>query len=227
MAKNKGKNKVFNIVSTVVFAVAVAILTYLALPLAKNFTDTVAMQEYVQSLGAIGAVVLFFLQVAQVVIAIIPGEVVEFLSGTLYGWFGGLLLDLLGIAAGQCIVFYLVRTLGRGFAERVAGSEKLKKYKFLQDEKRLKKLVFTLFFIPGTPKDTITYVVPLTKLKFKEFMLISLVARIPSVVTSTIAGDSLISGGIFTTIVIYLTVGLVSLLGVLFYSRWEKKHSEE
>lgn len=227
MSAKKGDNKIFNIVSIVVFLAAAVILTLVALPVLKHFNDAEAMSEYVQSLGVGGIVVMFFVQVAQIVVAFIPGEIVEFLSGTLYGWFWGLLFALAGVAVGETVVFCMVRILGKSFVEKVAGSEKLKKYKFLQDEKKLRRIIFVLFFIPGTPKDAITYIVPLTKIDLKSFLAISIVARIPSVVTSTIAGDSLVNGGIWTTLLIYAAIGVMSGLGILFYRHWERKHGEE
>lgn len=224
---NKQNNKIFNIVSAVVFILAIAILTAVALPLIKNYDNPDAFKAYIESLGPWGIVMMFFVQIAQIVVALIPGEVVEFLAGTLYGWLGGLLFCLIGIAVGQAIIFTMVRILGRSFVEKVAGSDKLNKYKFLQDEKKLKRIIFILFFIPGTPKDAITYIVPLTKINLRSFLLLTIPARIPSIITSTMAGGALVSSGIETTVVIYLVIGAISLCGALFYKWWEKKHSEE
>ncbi len=224
---NKQNNKIFNIVSAVVFILAIAILMAVALPLIKNYDNPDAFKAYIESLGPWGIVMMFFVQIAQIVVALIPGEVVEFLAGTLYGWLGGLLFCLIGIAVGQAIIFTMVRILGRSFVEKVAGSDKLNKYKFLQDEKKLKRIIFILFFIPGTPKDAITYIVPLTKINLRSFLLLTIPARIPSIITSTMAGDALVSSGIETTVVIYLVIGAISLCGALFYKWWEKKHSEE
>lgn len=223
MAKKKD-SKIFNIVSAVVFIVSIAILTFVAMPLIKNYNNPDAFKEYIDSLGPWGIVMMFFVQIAQIVVALIPGEVVEFLAGTLYGWLGGLVFCLAGIAIGQSIIFITVRILGRAFVEKVAGSDKLNKYKFLQDEKKLKRIIFILFFIPGTPKDVITYIVPLTKIDLRSFLLLTLVARIPSIVTSTLAGDALVNSGIETTVIIYLVIGALSLCGVLGYKWWEKKH---
>ena len=44
---------------------------------------------------------------------------------------------------------------------------------------------FLLYFIPGTPKDMFTWLVCLTDENVFMFLLITAVARIPSIVTST------------------------------------------
>lgn len=227
MAKKQSNNRIFNIVSIMVFVVAIAMLTAVALPLIKHYDNPDAFKAYIESLGPWGIVMMFFVQIAQIVVALIPGEVVEFLAGTLYGWLGGLAFCLVGIAVGQILIFTAVRILGKNFVEKVAGSDKLNKYKFLKDEKKLKRIIFVLFFIPGTPKDALTYIVPLTKISLRSFLGLSLLARIPSVVTSTLAGDALVNSGIKTTVIIYFIIGVISLCGMLFYKWWETKHSED
>ena len=52
-------------------------------------------------------------------------------------------------------------------------------------------LTFVLMTIPGTPKDLLTYFVGLTDMKLGTFLLISLVGRLPSVLSSTVGGHLL------------------------------------
>jgi len=128
---------------------------------------------------------------------------------------------------GQSIIFCVVKALGKDFVEKAAGSDALKKFKFLQDEKKLKTLIFILFFIPGTPKDLITYVVPLTKIKLKEFLVISLIARTPSVISSTYAGSAYSDHQFIHMAVAYGVIIVVSAIGILIYKKIEKRRLEK
>ena len=78
--------------------------------------------------------------------------------------------------------------------------------------------MFILFLIPGTPKDLLTYFVGLTDIRFATFMAISLVARIPSVLTSTIGGDLLGKGEIWGAVWLYGITAVVSLGGIIAYN---------
>ena len=69
--------------------------------------------------------------------------------------------------------------------------EKIDKLRFLRDQKRLTRIAFLLFLIPGTPKDIMTYCVGLTNMKLSTWMVICTLARIPSILTSTLGGDAL------------------------------------
>ena len=83
------------------------------------------------------------------------------------------------------------------------------------------------FFIPGTPKDLLTYFVGLTEIKLGTFLAISMVARIPSVVTSTFGGHLLGEGKYITAVVVYAVTAFVSLLGLLGYNAWMKKRKTQ
>ena len=150
------------------------------------------------------------------------GEVVEFMAGCMYGWLGGLLLCLVGVAVGQTIIFGLVKWLGKDFVEAAAGSKAMDKLKFLKDEKKLRLIIFFLFFIPGTPKDMITYIVPFTKIKLRDFIVPTLIARIPSIVSSTYAGEALVENDYKTLIIAYGAILIVSLIGIGIYKIYEK-----
>ena len=148
------------------------------------------LQEQVAGMGVWAVLALLGIQILQIVIAIIPGEPIELAAGAMYGAFGGLALCLLGCLAGSAAVFLVVRKKGRAAFERTSLGRQLREYRFLQDEARLEGIVFLLYFIPGTPKDILIYVCGLSPLPLGRFLLLSMLASIPSVITSTWAGAS-------------------------------------
>lgn len=216
------KNR-FKIISIIVFLVAMVLLTIVAIPLIKTHKNPAEFQAFVEGYGRWSMFIMLFLQIAQVIVAFIPGEAVEFVAGTLYGWFGGWAFCSVGILIGQALIFQLVRVLGKDFAEKVAGSDKIKRFKFLENERKLKTIIFILFFIPGTPKDLLTYVAPLTKISLRDFLIITTVARIPSVISSTYAGSAFSDRNYLLLAAVYAVVGIVSLAGALIYHKWEEK----
>ena len=214
------KNDKYKLVVGILLAIGVVILCLLLMPVLKTVNDPEKFKAYVDSFGIGGFAMLFVVQILQVVVALIPGEVVEFFAGSVYGWFGGMLFCLAGIAVGEAAVFSAVRFFGKSLAEKVAGNKTLNKFKFLQNEKRLKTVIFILFCIPGTPKDLLTYFVPLTKIKMVDFLIITLVARVPSIVTSTYAGLAYAERNFGTVALIYCVTTVLFACGYTLYSRW-------
>ncbi len=216
------RKKALRRVLSVIYIISLIALTFVAIPFFKSFEKPEEFKAYVEGFGVWGFLIVLFIQISQIVVALIPGEFVEFIAGAIYGWLGGLSLCLAGIAIGQIIIFYSVKILGKDFIELTAGSKAMQKFKFLQDEKKLKTLIFILFFIPGTPKDLITYAIPFTKVRLKDFILISLLARIPSVVSSTYAGDLFVESNFKMLLITYGFVAIFSLIGFIIYKTYEK-----
>ena len=80
-------------------------------------------------------------------------------------------------------------------------------------------IFFLLFFIPGTPKDVLIYLGPFLPVRPHAFFLISTLARIPSVITSTFAGSQFAEGSWDVSLVVFLATGAVAGLGVIFQDR--------
>lgn len=177
------------------------------------------IRSFVSSLGGWGILFMFLIQTVQVVLAFIPGEPIEIAAGTLYGTVGGTLLCLAGITVGTLIIFILVKTLGKDLVLRVIGSDKYARLKFLKDPAKRDILIFLLMFIPGTPKDVLTYFSPLAGISMGRFLLIAAIARIPSVISSTYVGGSIADGHYLHSAIVFLIVGCVSVGGILIYNK--------
>lgn len=218
------RRRVFSILSLIAFAVIMAVASvYFAVVLSPYIGDQEKFKLFLDDLGWKGRFALFALQCLQVIVALIPGEVIEFGAGYAYGAIEGTLICLAGIAVSSSLVFLLVKKLGTPMVELFISREKMEQLKFINDESKLKCLVFLLFFIPGTPKDALTYFVGLTKLSLPQFLMITLIARIPSIITSTICGELAVDEQYWLTIVVYAITGLVSGIGYLIYKAILKK----
>lgn len=177
-----------------------------------------------RSMGVRGFFAIIGIQITQIVIAIIPGEPVEIAAGYLYGTWGGLAACLLGVFFGSCIILVIVRLLGVSFVKKLIKEESINKLKFLHNTKSLETVVFILFLIPGTPKDMLTYFIPLTSMKSLRFLIISTFARIPSVVTSTIVGASLGQSKWGLSIFVFALTAAMGIIGIQINNWYMKKH---
>lgn len=177
--------------------------------------------------GILGRIVFVLLVVVQVVLAVIPGEPFEFAAGYAFGWLEGTLLCMLGIVLGSAVIFLLVRKFGKPFVRLFFPDKDLDELKFLQNNSRVSTVTFFLLFLPGTPKDLLSYAAGLTKMRFSAWLVIVAVARIPSVVTSTVSGDALNGNRILLTVSVYGATLLLSGLGLLLYRRYCKRHGTE
>lgn len=196
--------------------------TILLMPSIRSLADPAVRARFkgwVQSLGVLGYLVMISIQIVQIVIALIPGEVVEILAGVMYGGFGGLLVCLIGCVIASSGIFLLSKKFGAKFTQRFFNKDNLEKYAYLKDSRKLELIVFILFLLPGTPKDMLTYVAGTTPMRLVQFLLISTFARIPSIVSSTFIGNSLVHNNWPVTILIFTVTAVLGILGIVYKDR--------
>lgn len=192
-------------------------------PLIRFVREPERFQAWVDAQGVRAPLLFVGMVVLQIVVAIIPGEPLEIAAGYAFGALEGTLLCLLGALVGRVAVFLLVRRFGVRAVEVFFPREKVQSLRFLQNEKKLTFWVFFLFFLPGTPKDVLSYIVGLTKLPLRNWVIISTIAPIPSIITSTIGGSALGMGRYTFAAVVFGATLAISAVGLLIYRRVSKR----
>ena len=197
-------------------------------PLVQFAEEPDRFRAWVDSCGAAAPILFVGMVVLQVIVAIIPGEPLEIAAGYTFGALEGTLLCLIGTFTGGMIVFLLVRRFGTKVVEIFIPLENLRSLRFLQKSKRrLHFWVFLFFFLPGTPKDLMCYFVGLTKLPLKSWMIISLVARLPSIITSTLGGNALGTERYLMAIIVFSATLIISIIGAMIYNRICQSHEKQ
>lgn len=178
------------------------------------FTDGEAVRAWVDAQGPLAPVAMGALVVAQIVVAVLPGEPVELAAGYLFGAWKGTLICLLGGLVGTLVVTVLVRALGMRFVRLFFSAEQLEGVSWLRDSARFELLMLLVFLIPGTPKDVLTYVAGLTTCRWWRVAAIATVGRVPSIVTSTfMAGFASQGNWVAAGVTLALTLALVAAGG--------------
>jgi len=171
-----------------------ALLVWLSPWLWKIFSDPQVVRSVVQEWGPFAPFAFVLLQVLQVVVFALPGEVTQIAGGYLFGFGLGSVLSVVGIALGSALAFGLSRWLGISFVHRIAGPQTLARFDGLMASPRFIGSLFLFFLIPGIPKDILCYVAGLSRLKFVPFLIISSLARLPGIFGSSLMGKALFQG---------------------------------
>ena len=222
------RRRIVSIASFVILILFFVVITlYVGKPMLEGFDDPEQFRQWVDSHGITGRLTFVGMIALQVVVAMIPGEPLEIAAGYVFGNLEGLGLCLLGAALGTAIIFAFTKLLGVKMVEAFISREKIESIRFLHNPEKRNLLVFLLFFIPGTPKDVITYFIGLTSMRLSVFLLISSVARIPSVITSTIVGNALGTQDYTTAVMVFVITGLVAAAGMWGYHLIYRKRAQK
>ncbi len=224
----KQKVKVFKLTITILaIAIIVGIIIYM-FPVMRELSTKegqLAFKEKVSSSGILGLLMLFALQVAQIFLIIIPGEPIEILAGMCYGPIWGTVFIMVSAGIISTIIFFLVRKYGKRFVYNFCDKEKVAKIensKLFKNPNKIEMIMFILFLLPGTPKDLLVYIAGLLPINPVKFVLISVFARFPSVISSTLAGANLAVGDWKKSIVMYLAIVLVAIIVILIANKFDK-----
>jgi uncharacterized membrane protein YdjX (TVP38/TMEM64 family) len=185
--------------------------------LASLAQDPAALRVFVQELGWQGPLALILINAAQILVAPIPGYVMQAAAGYLYGaWWGGV-YGALGLLAGAMLAMVLARVYGRPQVERVVGQERLAQWE------RVSFSTSTLvwFVILVTPTGDVPYFLAgLSHVSFRKIFLLTLLIRVPTtfVVAAAGAGTWFLTGWQLALLIGGL--GLVLLFFVRFQDRF-------
>jgi len=183
-----------NLVAVIAFPVLIAALVVPVIvwhsELWRIFASGQRLREWIAGWGAWAPLVFVGIQIIQVVVFAIPGEVTQVAGGYIFGGWLGLLLSLAGIAIGSTIAFFAAKLLGRPFVDAVVPARQREKVERFLGSQSTRIVFFLLFLIPGIPKDILCYVAGVSPLRYPFFILASTLGRLPGIVASSLIGGA-------------------------------------
>lgn len=214
------------LVSATIFALSIALMILLTILLAKPVAGLAdhpeVLRKTIREKGPVSVLGFIGLLILQVFAAVVPGGPFEIAAGYAFGLLPGALICDIGMTAGGLLVFLLTRHFGMSFVELFFKPEEIEKSKFLKTTDQSKAVIFFLFLIPGIPKDLMSYILGITDLSARDFLLLSLTGRFPAILLSTLSGHALAGEryGIFVGVLIAILA--LTAVGMLWY---RKKHA--
>jgi uncharacterized membrane protein YdjX (TVP38/TMEM64 family) len=178
--------------------------------------DKERVKAFLKAAGPLAPLIFMAVQSLQVVLAPIPGEATGFIGGYLFGVPLGMLYSTIGLTVGSVLAFALGRWLEHRFVERIVSRETLDRFDFLM-ERQGALIAFFLFVVPGFPKDYLCFILGLSLMSWKLFLVLSTVGRLPGTLMLTLQGAKVYQGDyLFTGVLILMCL---TLAGTLYYFR--------
>ncbi len=232
----KKMNKKVKIIKIIIAICTILIFIGIALylfPTIKNLATPNGQIEFknkIQNAGIAGIFIFLALQIAQIFLFILPGEPLEILAGMCYGGFWGTVLIMTSVLISSILIYILVKIFGRSFIYDFSSKEQIDKIensKIFKNAKNIEYIMFLLFLIPGTPKDLLIYLGCILPINPMRFILISSLARFPSIISSTLAGENIaIANWKMAATVYSITFALVGLI-ILLVWKFDKSKTTE
>jgi len=199
-------------------ALVVAALFIWHRPLLTFFADRAKVQGFVTRFGPWAPLAAILLHVAQVLLAPIPGQVIDAVNGYLFGTVWGTVYSLVGVIAGSGLAMTLARRFGRPWAERLIKTETLERLDSYSWH-RGSLFFFLVFLFPFLPDDLACFLAGLTLLPLPELIVLAAVGRLPGILVANLVGAN--AAALTRTQVVFFIAGL-TVIALAFWRHQEK-----
>ncbi len=231
--KKINKAKIMKLIALITTIAILVIATIYMIPIIKQINTPEGQTQFKEKITnsrITGMLILFGLELAQVVLAILPGEPVELLAGICFGPIWGTIFLMVSVFIVTAMIYFFVKKYGRDFIYEFFPKEKVNKVensKLFKDPQKIEVVMALLFLIPGTPKDLLVYIGGLLPIKTSRFLALSTLLRFPSIISSTIAGDKLLEGQWKVSILAYVITFAITAIVIFVVNKFDKNKVTE
>jgi uncharacterized membrane protein YdjX (TVP38/TMEM64 family) len=186
--------------------------------LTKAYTllsDREQVSALIRFFGPGAPLVFMALQILQVLVAPVPGEMTGFLGGYLFGALQGFFYSTIALSLGSMLNFGIGRALGERYVRRWIPRDKFARYDLLLRRKGL-LIIFSLFVFPGFPKDWLCFFLGISTMPLRVFVFLAAVGRIPGTLLLSLQGHYLFEQNYFLLGGL-LALGLFVVLVAFYY----------
>ncbi|MGG7177700.1 TVP38/TMEM64 family protein [Clostridium paraputrificum] len=217
MIKSKNRNRiVLGLILILILVLTIYSTRHSLVTFYKIVIDGEKLKNYLEGFGVLSWLIFFILQILQVVVFFIPGEVIQAAGGYVFGTFFGTVISFFGIGVGSYILFLITHMYGRNLVEKLVSKDLHNRLEKILDNKKNKLIVLLLYLIPGVPKDSLVMICGLSNLTAREFIFYSMIGRIPALTISSYFGANIASGEHGKAIIISIIALIIILIGVIF-----------
>lgn len=228
---NKKLGKIISSIIVVALLLGIGVFTY---DYFREYTYLFKSPEQIKELilgyGSFSFLAFIVIQILQIIIFFIPGEVVQIAGGFVFGPIFGFVLSIIGILIGSAFTFQISRILGKPFVEKICNKsnswliQKLEKN--AHNDKGVAKVIFILYLIPGIPKDLLGYICGISDITLKQFLILSTVGRTPALLFSCFFGHSIGLDSVSTLIMLTIAFVIIFSITLMFSRKYIGKMKE-
>ncbi len=146
------------------------------------------LRSYLLGFGIWAPIISSFLMILQMIVAPIPGQLITFTNGLLFGAFWGTILSWSSAMVGAALCYGIAIAFGRPVVERLVGKKSLD-YVDRFFERYGTRAILVARLIPFVPFDPISYGAGLTSMGFWRFFIATGIGQLPATIVYSWLGD--------------------------------------
>ena len=206
------------IIYTFIFIFLISLIIIFYKPIIYYLNNYDEFKLFLKSKGKLAIFIIYLLQIFQVVVALIPSDLINLTSGYILGAPLGFIISYLGLISGTILAFFIARIFGKKIVLKFVKKDTLDKISKRVNSSLSIPNIFILSIIPFMPRDVLVYALGLTDINPKKFLIPYSISRIPLVFLLTFTGNTLYKNDDF---IFYFFI--ISLIILILYNTFKPK----
>ncbi|MDO4393897.1 MAG: VTT domain-containing protein [Bacillota bacterium] len=182
--------------------------------LIQTIKDPDAIAAFIEEYKYAGIPIYLGMNVLQVICSL-PGQVFHIAGGYVFGILPALVLAFAGVCIGSTCSYGIAHSIGRESVHVLFGEKKVTKLLDQVNSKKGAAILFCGYLIPGMPKDILNYVAGLSNIKYRPYIVMCMVGRLPGMIASIVVGNQVFDGNYKVAVIISVCVLIVCVVCLL------------
>ena len=181
--------------------------------------NTNELEYYIKGAGIKGIILLFFIEIFEMILFVIPGAPVRIVAGAIYGTVLGGFICWLGFITANFLMFSVIHKFGVNAVEETAGIKTNPKVRqLIEKAKNPTVAIMIICLIPFVPNGVLPYVAASTGLiDRKDYIFAIALGSFPAIFIYAAIGKLLVSGDLKQMILVFAAIIAVS--AAIFFNR--------
>lgn len=216
MNNNRKKNIIKIIILCVALALLIAVLG--KLEILGHIISIKHMKRFILSYGKYSVIIFLIIYTIKPIVFLFPASLLSIIAGNIFGPEIAFLLSMLGCFLSANFAFFISRILGKPFVDNILKGKVLKLDESIEKHGFAIIMLMRLAFV--FPYDPVSYAAGLTKMKYRKFILGSMLGVAPEMLAYAYLGKNMerpLSGNFVIPIIVIIVIAFTAYY---FYNKY-------
>lgn len=215
---NKLKNRNIYIILSLCIIVAIIVFFAYKFGMLKHIMNIRHIKRFILSYGKFSAVIFLIIYTVKPIVFLFPASVLSILAGNIFGSSMAFFLSMGGCFLAANFAFFIARILGKPYVDKILKGKGLKLDESIEKHGFMIIMLMRLAFI--FPYDPVSYAAGLTKMKYKKFILGSMLGVAPEMLAYAYLGKSMEKPFSRNFCIPIIVIAVIAFTAYYFYSRY-------
>ncbi|MFL0249693.1 TVP38/TMEM64 family protein [Clostridium neuense] len=179
------------------------------------------IKRYILSYGEFAAVVFVIIYSLKPILFVVPASLLSIMAGGIFGPWKAFLLSMISCFFSATFAFFLAKQLGKPFVDKILKGKVMKLHGEIEKHGFIIMLLMRLSFIFAY--DPLSYAAGLTSMKYKDFILGTVIGIMPEMICYSFMGKNFEKGFSLRSFFPLIIILIIAPTAAVIYKRYKSK----